>query len=47
LLTRAFDYTLEDLQQFQLNAAESTFQSLEAREELIEQVLRGFKKAGL
>ncbi len=46
LLTKAFDYELEDLQQFQLNAAEATFQSLEAREELIEQILRGFKKAG-
>lgn len=45
LLTKAFDYDLEDLQQFQLNAAEATFQTLEAREELSERILRGFKQA--
>lgn len=45
LLTRAFDYDLDDLEQFQLNAAEATFQSLDAREELIERILQGFKKA--
>ena len=42
LLVDTFDYELEDLQQFQLNAAEATFQAADDREELVEQILNGF-----
>jgi adenosine deaminase len=45
LLMSTFDYTLADLEQFQLNAAEATFQALEDREELIDMISDGFAKA--
>lgn len=44
LLVDTFDYTLEDIQQFQLNAAEATFQAADDRDELVEQILNGFAK---
>jgi adenosine deaminase len=43
LLTETFDYDLDDLLTFQLNAAESTFLPLEDREELGETLTRGFE----
>lgn len=45
LLVKAFDYDLDDLEQFQINAAEATFQGLEDREELIERIQEGFARA--
>lgn len=42
LLVEAFGYGLEDLEAFQLNAAEAAFLPLEDREELIESVRQGF-----
>ncbi|HAQ60157.1 MAG TPA: adenosine deaminase [Microbacterium sp.] len=42
LLVRAFDYDLDDLQAFQLNAAAGAFLSIEEREELIELIAEGF-----
>ena len=42
LLARAFDYDLDDLQAFQLNAAAGAFLSVEEREELIELIAEGF-----
>lgn len=42
LLARAFDYDLEDLQAFQLNAAAGAFLTVEEREELIELIAEGF-----
>ena len=42
LLVDEFDYDLDDLQQFQLNAAEATFQAADDRDELVEQILHGF-----
>ncbi|MFM6962839.1 MAG: adenosine deaminase, partial [Micrococcales bacterium] len=44
MLVDEFEYELEDIQQFQLNAAEATFQAHDDREELIEQILNGFAK---
>ena len=46
LLVDEFDYDLDDLQQFQLNAAEASFQAADDREELVEQILNGFAKFG-
>lgn len=45
LLKETFGYTLADLEQFQLNAAEAAFQGLEEREELMEMISDGFAKA--
>ncbi len=42
LLADAFDYTLDDLEAFQLNAAAGAFLSVEEREELIEVIAEGF-----
>ncbi|WP_396642797.1 adenosine deaminase [Microbacterium sp.] len=42
LLARTFDYDLDDLQAFQLNAAAAAFLSVEEREELIELIAEGF-----
>ena len=44
LLVDEFDYDLDDLQQFQLNAAEASFQAADDREELVEEILNGFAK---
>ena len=43
LLTEAFDYDLDDLLTFQLNAAEGAFLPLEDREELGDTLTRGFE----
>lgn len=43
LLTETFDYDLDDLLTFQLNAAESAFLPLEDREELVERITQGFE----
>lgn len=45
LLSKTFGYDLDDLEQFQITAAEATFQGLEDREELIERVREGFEQA--
>jgi adenosine deaminase len=45
LLTSNFGYSLADLEQFQLNAAESAFQALDDREELIDMISDGFANA--
>lgn len=45
LLVEHFEFDLDDLEQLQLNAAEASFQSLDAREELIEIIQEGFAKA--
>jgi adenosine deaminase len=42
LLTEAFDYDLDDLLTFQLNAAEAAFLPLEDREALAERITSGF-----
>lgn len=42
LLTEAFDYDLDDLLTFQLNAAESAFLPLEDRESLVDRITSGF-----
>jgi adenosine deaminase len=42
LLVDVFDYTLADLETFQLNAAEAAFQDLEQREELMDMISEGF-----
>src|SRR3546814_11538603 len=42
LLVEAFDYGLEDLEAFQLNAAAGAFLPLEEREELIDLIADGF-----
>ena len=42
LLSDAFGYGLDDLQAFQLNAAEAAFLPLDDREELIELIEVGF-----
>jgi hypothetical protein len=42
LLVDTFDYTLADLETFQLNAAEAAFQDLEQREELMDMISEGF-----
>jgi adenosine deaminase len=43
LLTEAFDYDLDDLLTFQLNAAEAAFLPLEDREELVDRITSGFE----
>ena len=45
LLTEAFGYGLGDHEQFQLNAADAAFQDREDREELVEMISEGFKRA--
>ena len=45
LLMSTFGYSLSDLEQFQLNAAEASFQALDDREELIDMISEGFAKA--
>ncbi|WP_051172071.1 adenosine deaminase [Microbacterium indicum] len=44
LLAEAFDYDLEDVEQFQLNAAAATFLPIEQREELIDLITEGFDR---
>jgi adenosine deaminase len=44
-LIDTFGYTLADIEQFQMNAAEASFQALEDREELVDMISDGF--AGL
>jgi adenosine deaminase len=44
-LVEHFDFDLDDLEQLQLNAAEASFQTLDAREELMELIQEGFAKA--
>jgi adenosine deaminase len=44
LLVAAFGYGLDDLEQFQLNAASSAFLPVEQREELIDLVSEGFAR---
>jgi adenosine deaminase len=45
LLMTTFGYSLADLEQFQLNAAEASFQALDDREELMEMISEGFSGA--
>jgi adenosine deaminase len=45
LLVENFEFDLDDLEQLQLNAVEACFQSLDAREELMEIIQEGFAKA--
>ena len=45
LLTEAFDYDLDDLEQFEINAALGAFISIEEREELVERIALGFEQA--
>jgi adenosine deaminase len=45
LLVENFEFDLDDLEQLQLNAAEASFQTLDAREELVELIQEGFAKA--
>ena len=45
LLTETFGYELADLEQFQINAAEGSFQAIDDREELIEMISEGFAEA--
>lgn len=45
LLTEAFGYGLEDIEQFMINAAEGSFQAIDDREELIEMISEGFADA--
>ena len=42
LLVEAFDYGLDDLETFQINAAAASFLPLEEREELIDVITDGF-----
>lgn len=44
LLAQAFDYDLDDLEAFQLNAAAGAFLPVEEREELIEIISEGFQR---
>lgn len=44
LLAETFDYDLDDLEAFQLNAAAAAFLSVEEREELIEVIAEGFAR---
>jgi adenosine deaminase len=46
LLTDEFEYELGDLEQFQYNAVDATFQTSDARDELIELIAEGFAKYG-
>jgi adenosine deaminase len=45
LLAEEFGYGLDDLAQFQLNAAAAAFLSLDDRDELIERIITGFEQA--
>jgi adenosine deaminase len=45
LLADAFGYDLDDLEAFQINAAEVAFLPLEDREHLIERIATGFADA--
>ncbi|MGO3885339.1 MAG: adenosine deaminase [Mycetocola sp.] len=45
LLSDAFGYDLDDLENFQVNAARAAFLPLEDREELVEAILDGFEDA--
>ncbi|MEY2848712.1 MAG: hypothetical protein RI885_1377 [Actinomycetota bacterium] len=45
LLAEAFDYDLDDLETFQLNAASAAFLPLEDREELADRISAGFESA--
>lgn len=45
LLTEAFGYSLDDLEQFQINAARAAFLPIEERELMIEQIEAAFEKA--
>jgi adenosine deaminase len=42
LLAETFEYSLDDLEAFQLNAAAGAFLPVEEREELIELIAEGF-----
>ncbi|MFY0022225.1 hypothetical protein ABTQ05_20070, partial [Acinetobacter baumannii] len=44
LVAQAFDYDLDDLEAFQLNAAAGAFLPGEEREELIEIIAEGFQR---
>lgn len=44
LLAEAFEYTLDDIEAFQLNAAAGAFLPVEEREELIELIAEGFNR---
>lgn len=44
LLAETFEYTLDDLEAFQLNAAAGAFLAVEEREELIELIAEGFDR---
>jgi adenosine deaminase len=44
-LVEHFEFDLDDLEQLQLNAAEASFQTLDAREELMALIQEGFAKA--
>jgi adenosine deaminase len=46
LLADEFEYELGDLEQFQYNAVDATFQTSDARDELIEMIAEGFAKFG-
>jgi adenosine deaminase len=45
LLMSTFGYSLADIEQFQLHAAEASFQALDDREELIDMISEGFARA--
>jgi adenosine deaminase len=45
LLVDTFGYNLDDLEIFQINAAEGAFQAIDDREELIEMISAGFEEA--
>jgi adenosine deaminase len=45
LLAETFGYGLDELLEFQLNAASASFQSLEDREDLLERIIAGFEQA--
>ena len=44
LLADAFDYELDDLEQFQMNAAAASFLDSEERDELMDMIANGFKR---
>ncbi|MFM7013485.1 MAG: adenosine deaminase [Actinomycetota bacterium] len=44
LLMTTFNYSLADIEQFQMNAAEASFQALDEREELMDMISDGFAK---
>ena len=45
VLVDTFEYGLDDLETFQLNAAAATFLPIEQREELIDLIAEGFEQA--